>query len=162
MEISMRSKYIVLSVALSVSVMSVAWSADEPAPPAAATAQPAATPAATRAAQPAAQAAPAAQSAASSTANEAATKAPAKATATATATAASDTKSTPDAQEKRILAAGYKKKTQNGQTFYCRKETPIGSRFESERCETAEEMAMRAQQGKDFIKSTTAVAGSRN
>ena len=65
-------------------------------------------------------------------------------------------------EEKRILAAGYKKKTQNGQTFYCRKETPIGSRFESERCETAEEMAMRAQQGKDFIKSTTAVAGSRN
>jgi hypothetical protein len=143
MEISMRSNYIVLSVALSVSVMSIAWSADEPAPPPTA---------------PATQ--PAAQAAASSTANEAATKALAKAT--ATATAASDTKSTTDAQEKRILAAGYKKKTQNGQTFYCRKETPIGSRFESERCETAEEMAMRAQQGKDFIKSTTAVAGSRN
>jgi hypothetical protein len=143
MEISMRSNYIVLSVALSVSVMSIAWSADEPAPPPTA---------------PATQ--PAAQAAASSTANEAATKAPAKST--ATATAASDTKSTTDAQEKRILAAGYKKKTQNGQTFYCRKETPIGSRFESERCETAEEMAMRAQQGKDFIKSTTAVAGSRN
>jgi hypothetical protein len=149
MEICMRSKYIVLSVALSVSVMSIAWSADEPAPPAA---SPAAQPAATPAAQPAAQAA------ASSTANEAATKTPAK----TTATAASDTKSTTNADEKRILAAGYKKKTQNGQTFYCRKETPIGSRFESERCETAEEMAMRAQQGKDFIKSTTAVAGSRN
>jgi hypothetical protein len=139
----MRSKYIVLSLALSVGVVSIAWSADEPAPPPTA---------------PATQ--PAAQAAASSTANEAATKAPAKAT--ATATAASDTKTTTDAQEKRILAAGYKKKTQNGQTFYCRKETPIGSRFESERCETAEEMAMRAQQGKDFIKSTTAVAGSRN
>ena len=134
----MRSKYIVLSVALSVGVVSIAWSADEPAPPAATPAQ------------------PAAQAAASNTANEAATKAPAK------ATAASDKKSTTDPEEKRILAAGYKKKTQNGQTFYCRKETPIGSRFESERCETAEEMAMRAQQGKDFIKSTTAVAGSRN
>jgi hypothetical protein len=134
----MRSKYIVLSVALSVGVVSIAWSADEPAPPAATPAQ------------------PAAQAAASNTANEAATKAPAK------ATAASDTKSTTSPEEKRILAAGYKKKTQNGQTFYCRKETPIGSRFESERCETAEEMAMRAQQGKDFIKSTTAVAGSRN
>jgi hypothetical protein len=145
MEISMRSNCIVLSVALSVSVMSIAWCADEPAPPPTA---------------PATQ--PAAQAAASSTANEAATKAPAKATATATATAASDTKTTTDAQEKRILAEGYKNKTQNGQTFYCRKETPIGSRFESERCETAEEMAMRAQQGKDFIKSTTAVAGSRN
>jgi hypothetical protein len=142
MEISMRSKYIVLTVALGVSAASIAWSADEPA-------QPAATPA-----QPAAQ--PAAQAAASNTANEAATKAPSK------TTAASDTKSPTDPQEKRILAAGYKKKTQNGQTFYCRKETPIGSRFESERCETAEEMAMRAQQGKDFIKSTTAVAGSRN
>jgi hypothetical protein len=137
----MRSKYIVLSLALSVGVVSIAWSADEPAPP------------------PNAQATqPAAQAAASSTANEAATKTPAK----TTATAASDTKSTTNADEKRILSAGYKKKTQNGQTFYCRKETPIGSRFESERCETAEEMAMRAQQGKDFIKSTTAVAGSRN
>jgi hypothetical protein len=142
MEISMRSKYIVLSLALSVGVVSIAWSADEPAPPPTA---------------PATQ--PAAQAAASSTANEAAKKAPAKPT--ATATAASDTKSTTNADEKRILAAGYKKKTQNGQTFYCRKETPIGSRFESERCETAEEMATRAQQGKDLIKSTTAVAGSR-
>jgi hypothetical protein len=143
MEISMRSKYIVLSLALSVGVVSIAWSADEPAPPPTA---------------PATQ--PAAQAAASSTANEAAKKAPAKPT--ATATAASDTKSTTNADEKRILAAGYKKKTQNGQTFYCRKETPIGQRFESEFCQTPEEMAMRAQQGKDFIKSTTAVAGSRN
>jgi len=129
MEICMRSKYIVLSVALSVSVMSIAWSADEPAPP---------------------PTAPAAQSAASSTTDQAAAK------------AASDAKAKADAEEKRYRAAGYKKKTQNGQTFYCRKETPIGQRFESEFCQTPEEMAMRAQQGKDFIKSTTAVAGSRN
>jgi hypothetical protein len=128
MEIHMRSKYIVLTVALSVGAISSVWSADEPAP----------TPA------------PAAQATASSTADEAAAK------------AANDAKAKADAEEKRYRAAGYKKKTQNGQTFYCRKETPIGQRFETEFCQTPEEMAMRAQQGKDFIKSTTAVAGSRN
>jgi len=122
----MRSKYIVLSLALSVGAVSIAWSADEPA------------------------AAPAAQSTASSTTDAAAAK------------AASDAKAKADAEEKRYRAAGYKKKTQNGQTFYCRKETPIGQRFESEFCQTPEEMAMRAQQGKDFLKSTTAVNGSRN
>jgi hypothetical protein len=122
----MRSKYIVLSLALSVGAVSIAWSADEPAP------------------------APAAQSTASSTTDAAAAK------------AASDAKAKADAEEKRYRAAGYKKKTQNGQTFYCRKETPIGQRFESEFCQTPEEMAMRAQQGKDFLKSTTAVNGSRN
>ena len=95
-------------------------------------------------------AAPAAQSAPSSTTDEAAAK------------AASDAKAKADAEEKRYRGAGYKKKVQNGQTFYCRKETPIGQRFESEFCQTPEEMAMRAQQGKDFIKSTTAVSGSRN
>jgi hypothetical protein len=148
MEITMRSKYFMLAAALSVGAISIAWSADEPAPPAA---SPAAQPAATPAAQAAAQAA------ASSTANEAAAKAAAK----ETATAASDAKSKTDADEKRYLAAGYKRKTQNGQTFYCRKETPIGSRFETERCRSAEDMAMQAQQGKDFIKSTTSSAGTK-
>jgi hypothetical protein len=151
MEISMRSKYIVLSVALSVSVMSIAWSADEPAPPAVPAAQPAATPAA----QPATQAAPAAQAAASSTGAEA--KAPAK----ETATAASSTNSTA-AEEKQLLSAGYKKKTHNGQTFYCRKEMPIGSRFETERCGTAQDLAQQAQQARELLNGNKISAGSRN
>jgi hypothetical protein len=144
MEMSMRSKYIVLAAALSVSVMSMAWSADEPAPPATAPA-----------AQPAAQAAPAAPAAASSTSTEAAAKAPAK----ETATAATSKDSEADAQEKHLLASGYKKKTRNGETVYCRKEMPIGSRFEKERCGSAQEMELQAQQARDLMNGNKVTAG---
>jgi hypothetical protein len=147
MEISMRSKYIVLAVALSVSVVSIAWSADEPAPPA------------TPAAQPAAPAAPAAQSASSSSSNEAAAKAPAKETATA---AASKPSAADAAAEKQLLASGYKKKTLNGQTFFCRSEMPIGSRFEKEHCATAQDLQMQAQQAKDTMNGNKQSQGTRN
>jgi hypothetical protein len=149
MEISMRSKYIVAAVALSVGVGSSAWSADEPA-------QPATAPAAQAATQPAAQAAPTPQAAASSTSTEAAAKTPAK----ETATAASST-SEADAQEKHLLAAGYKKKTQNGQTVYCRKEMPLGSRFEKEHCGSAQDMELQAQQARDLMNSSRMSQGSR-
>ena len=138
----MRSKYIVMAVALSVSVVSIAWSADEPA-----------TPAATPAAQPAAQAAPAAAAAASSTSTPA--KAPAKEAATADAGKNSEA----EAQEKHLLASGYKKKTHNGETVYCRKEMPIGSRFEKERCGTAQEMELQAQQARDLMNGNKVTPG---
>jgi hypothetical protein len=142
---SMHSKYIVLAISLSVSVVSIAWSADEPAPPAAAPA-----------AQPAAQAAPAAPPAASSTSTEAAAKAPAKAAATA-----ADTKNSEAEQEKHLLASGYKKKTRNGQTVYCKKEAPIGSRFEVEHCGSAQDMELAAQQGRDLMNNSRTQGGSR-
>jgi hypothetical protein len=148
MEMSMRSNYIVLAVALSVSVASMAWSADEPAPPATA-------PATQPAAQPAAQAAPAAQPAASSTSTEAAAKTPAK----ETATAADNKNSEADAQEKHLLASGYKKKTRNGETVYCRKEIPLGSRFEKERCGSAQEMELQAQQARDLMNGNKITGG---
>ena len=138
----MRSKYIVLAVALSVGVVSSAWSADEPAPPATAPA-----------AQPAAPAAPAAAAAASSTSTPA--KAPAKETATADAGKNSEA----DAQEKHLLASGYKKKTHNGETVYCRKEMPIGSRFEKERCGTAQDMELQAQQARDLMNGNKVTPG---
>jgi hypothetical protein len=141
---SMHSKYIVLAISLSVSVVSIAWSADEPAPPAAAPA-----------AQPAAQAAPASQPAASSTSTEAAAKAPAK----ETATAADNKNSEADAQEKHLLASGYKKKTRNGETVYCKKEMPLGSRFEKERCGSAQEMELQAQQARDLMNSNRVTGG---
>jgi hypothetical protein len=144
MEMSMHSKYIVLAISLSVSVVSIAWSADEPAPPAAAPA-----------AQPAAQAAPASQPAASSTSTEAAAKAPAK----ETATAADNKNSEADAQEKHLLASGYKKKTRNGETVYCKKEMPLGSRFEKERCGSAQEMELQAQQARDLMNSNRVTGG---
>jgi hypothetical protein len=145
MEISMRPKYIVLTVALSVSVASIAWSADEPA-----------TPAATPAAQPAAPAAPSGLAAASSTSTPA--KAPAKETATADAGKTSEADA---AAEKHLLASGYKKKTHNGVTVYCRKEMPLGSRFETERCGSAQDMELQAQQARDLMNSSRMSQGSR-
>jgi hypothetical protein len=145
MEISMRPKYIVLTVALSVSVASIAWSADEPA-----------TPAATPAAQPAAPAAPSGLAAASSSSTPA--KAPAKETATADAGKTSEADA---AAEKHLLASGYKKKTHNGVTVYCRKEMPLGSRFETERCGSAQDMELQAQQARDLMNSSRMSQGSR-
>jgi hypothetical protein len=148
MEISMRSKYIVLTVALGVCGASIAWSADEPAPPAA-----------TPAAQPAAPAAPAAQPAASSSSIQPVIKAPATETATA---AASKTSEADAAAEKQLLAMGYKKKTFHGQTFFCRSEVPIGSRFEKEHCGSAQDLQMQAQQAKDTMNGNRTSQGSRS
>ena len=146
----MRSEYLLLAAAVSIGAGSFAWSADEPAlPTTAPTAQPAAQ-------APAAQT-PAAQAAASNTSTDAAAKAPAK----QTATAADSKNSEVDAQEKHLLAAGYKKKTQNGQTVYCRKEMPIGSRFEKERCGSAQDMELQAQQARDLMNSSRTSQGSR-
>ena len=150
----MRSKYIVLTVALGVSVASIAWSADEPAPPAA---TPAAQPAAPAAST--APAAAAAQPATSSSSIEPVIKAPANETATA---AAGKTSEADAAAEKQLLAMGYKKKTFHGQTFFCRSEMPIGSRFEKDHCGTAQDLQMQAQQAKDTMNGNRTSQGSRS
>jgi len=36
--------------------------------------------------------------------------------------------------------AGYKKKTKRGSTFYCRTETPVGTRFPTEYCFTEDQL----------------------
>jgi len=146
----MRSKYIVLAVALSVGAVSIAWSADEPT-------KPADTPAAQPG--PAAQPAPAAHQApaASSTSTEAAAKPVAK----EAATPASGKDSDADAQEKHLLARGYKKEMRNGVPVFCRKEIKLGSRFETKQCGTAEEMALAEQQGRDLMNNMKNANGSR-
>jgi uncharacterized protein involved in type VI secretion and phage assembly len=55
-----------------------------------------------------------------------------------------------DAQAKRLRAAGYKPKVQNGQTVYCRKEAVVGSRFPQEVCGSAESIDKVTQNGKDL------------
>jgi hypothetical protein len=137
----MWSKHIALAVALGVSVVSIAWSADEPASPSAASSP---TPAAdSTAAQPTA-----AQPAA-------AAKVPAK-----EATTASDSKDL-DA-EKHLLARGYKKETRsNGQTVYCRKEIKLGSRFETKECGTAETMALAEQQARELMHNSQYSGGTK-
>jgi hypothetical protein len=146
----MRSKYVVLAVALSVCAVSIAWSADEPI-------KPADTPAAQPG--PAAQPAPAAQQtpAASSASTEAGAKAPAK----ETAAPASGKDSEADVQEKHLLARGYKKETRNGQTVFCRKEIKLGSRFETKQCGTAQDMDLAEQQGRDLMNNMKNASGSR-
>ncbi len=86
-----------------------------------------------------------AQPAASSTPTEAAAKAP--------------TKDEADAQEKRLLAEGYKKKTRNGQTVYCRKEIPLGSRFEKEYCGSAQDMLLQEQRARDLMNGNRTTGG---
>ena len=80
----------------------------------------------------------------------AATAAPpamASAPATTVATADSSAKSEPTskndvtpAQMKAFRQAGYKPEVRNGQTFFCRKEAQLGTRFESKTCGTAAEI----------------------
>ena len=42
-----------------------------------------------------------------------------------------------DIQLKQILAKGYRPESRNGKTVYCRKETPMGTRFETKTCSTS-------------------------
>jgi len=132
----LRSKYIVLVAAFSVGAVSMAWSADEPTKPADA---PAAQPGPTAQPSPAAEPAPAAQ------------RAP----------AASNTSTEADTQEKNLLARGYKKETHNGQTVFCRKEIPLGSRFETKHCGTAQDMALQEQKARDLMNGNRTSGGSR-
>ena len=128
----MPSKHILLTVACSLGVASAAWCADEPA-------------------QPAEQAAQAQQATeASRSANDAAAKAPA-------AKKAAEA----DAEEKRLLARGYKKEIHNGETFYCRYETKMGSRFETKQCGTVESMNQAEQQARDLMQNRMRAAGSK-
>jgi len=142
----MRSRHIVLAAALSAGLASTAWCADEPASP---TAAPAAQ------STPAAQPAPAQPTAAeSSAASDAAAKA-AKEKAAASKDAA-------DAEEKHLLARGYKKETRsNGQVVYCRKEIKTGSLFETKQCGTAESMAYQEEQARQLMHNSMNAQGSK-
>jgi hypothetical protein len=108
-------------------------------------------PATTSVAQPAAQQTPAASSAST----DPASKAPVKETATAAGGKDSD------ADEKRLLARGYKKEIRNGQTMYCRKEIKTGSHFETKQCGTAESMALAEQQARDLMQNSQYSSGAK-
>jgi hypothetical protein len=119
-------------------------------------AEPAQTP------SPPAQASPAAPSEAptSVTAATADATTPVAATPPATATppTASKTEAVkpPDlvAQAKRLRTAGYKPKVQkNGDTVWCRSEASLGSRFQSERCSSADDLDRAALYGKELTET---------
>jgi hypothetical protein len=72
-----------------------------------------------------------------------AASAPAAAAATADSSAKSEPTSKNDvtpAQMKAFRQAGYKPEVRNGQTYFCRKEAQLGTRFESKTCGTAAEI----------------------
>jgi len=105
------------------------------------------------AAEPPSEQAPAAQSAAPASAPSAAsaaTPAAAPATEASNAEPVDEAKKAAD-QAKRMRGLGWKPKTLNGVTVYCKKEDVIGSRFPTESCASAEIIDMRTQQAKDDL-----------
>ena len=98
------------------------------------------------AAEPDAKTAPAAQTSSVSAASPAA-MAPAKA-----GNAGADASKGADAeiQIKRLRAQGYRSKTVNGVTMYCRGEIVLGSRFEKQMCGTADDLDKSSRNSKDI------------
>lgn len=65
-------------------------------------------------------------------------------------------------QAKILRAAGYKPEVRNGQTVYCRKETQLGSRFESKMCATAgevERLTARSQESIEKVQREKTIMG---
>jgi hypothetical protein len=56
-----------------------------------------------------------------------------------------------DAQDKRLRRMGYKPELLRGETYYCRREAMVGTRFESKVCGTASELDRITVEGKDTM-----------
>ena len=98
---------------------------------------------------PASQPAPAASSATTPVATPVAPAAAASAT-TTTASVAASAKTALDADEKRLIAEGYKPEMRGGTKVYCKRAQVLGSRLGSpERCGTAEELKATTQMSRE-------------
>jgi hypothetical protein len=51
---------------------------------------------------------------------------------------------------KQLRAAGYRPEQYNGETYYCRKEVQLGTRFEKKTCGTAQELAQISATGSEW------------
>jgi hypothetical protein len=56
-------------------------------------------------------------------------------------------------QTKRLRALGYKPEVQGGVTVFCRKEMPLGSRFEKKICGNDDEIEKNAQAARDAVQN---------
>jgi hypothetical protein len=56
-------------------------------------------------------------------------------------------------QTKRLRALGYKPEVHNGVTIFCRKEMPLGSRFEKKTCGNGDEIERNAQAARDSMQN---------
>lgn len=57
------------------------------------------------------------------------------------------------AEVKHLMARGYRPETHNGNTVYCHKEAPLGSRFEKKTCTTPELSAKTRENSRDDLTS---------
>ena len=140
--------------------LSTAWGNEPPAAP-----QPVAAPADQQAAPAPGQSKPTPGDAASTAPAAAPTAPAATATATtskpesATATAQSPRTLGPD-DEKNLVAHGYKIEMKGGQKYFCRSETPTGTRFPKKTCRTEEQMASTRQSSKDYLNDVQRPSGN--
>jgi uncharacterized protein len=68
-----------------------------------------------------------------------------------------------DAQLKQILAKGYKPESQarGNEVYYCRKETELGSRFETKVCRTAARILQEEHAGKEATTTAQQTPGTK-
>jgi hypothetical protein len=76
-------------------------------------------------------------------------------TTVATASPATASKELQDAQDKALRSRGYKVQVRNGTTYYCRRETVLGSHFESNVCNTSDQLRATQQDSQDAIDKVT-------
>jgi hypothetical protein len=136
----MRFDLMVLAMSLGIGAVSTAWSSEEP--PAT---QPPAAPAAT--APSSAVSTPATQPSIGTAAGAAASAAPET---IPDAKPGSGKEAGTEVQIKELRSRGYKAENRNGTTVWCRTETSLGTRFETKKCATADDLDMAKQRGKDF------------
>ena len=65
-----------------------------------------------------------------------------------------------DEQLKQILAKGYRPESHDGTTVYCRKETPVGTRFATKTCRTSANILETEQKGKDATANAQRTTGN--
>jgi hypothetical protein len=134
----MRRSSMILAVTLSVGAMPAAWSSEDPAPP-----TPASAAAESTAAPQPTSAAPGAAAGVTIPATQAANTA-------ADAKPGSGKEAGTEVQIRELRSRGYKAENRNGTTVWCRTETTMGTRFETKKCATADDLDMARQRGKDF------------
>ena len=115
-------------------------------------------------ATPPAQSAVAEPAAAAATPPAPATTAPAPAPAAAPQTAPTAfAPAAPDAEEKRLLAMGYKMQMRNGEKVFCRREPVLGSRLEGKLiCGTPQDLITRAEQNRENVERAQHLGTTRN
>ncbi len=65
-----------------------------------------------------------------------------------------------NAQVKELLARGYKPQAAGDRIVYCRREAPLGSRFEQKICQTPEQIGLQRQEGKDTTEFLQRMSGT--